>query len=42
MRCWYDLKQLFNRPIDLLVGRAIRNPFLLESINRSRELLYAA
>ncbi|HEY4210290.1 MAG TPA: nucleotidyltransferase domain-containing protein [Steroidobacteraceae bacterium] len=37
-----DLKQLFNRPIDLLVGRAIRNPYLLESINRSRELLYAA
>ena len=36
------LKQLFNRPIDLLVGRAVRNPYLLESINRSRELLYAA
>jgi predicted nucleotidyltransferase len=37
-----DLGQLFNRPIDLLVARAVRNPFLLESINRSRELLYAA
>ena len=37
-----DLKQLFNRPIDLLVARAVRNPYLLESINRSRELVYAA
>ena len=28
--------------LDLLVARAVRNPYLLESINRSRELLYAA
>jgi len=37
-----ELKQLFGRPVDLLVSRAVRNPYLLESINRSRELLYAA
>jgi uncharacterized protein len=37
-----DLQQLFNRPVDLLVARAVRNPYLLESINRSRQLLYAA
>lgn len=37
-----ELNRLFGRPIDLLVGRAVRNPYLLESINRSRELLYAA
>ena len=37
-----DLKQLFNRPIDLLVARAVRNRYLSESINRSRELLHAA
>jgi predicted nucleotidyltransferase len=37
-----DLKSLFGRPIDLLVSRAIRNPYLLESINRTRESLYAA
>ena len=36
------LEQLFNPPIALLVGRAIRNPFLLEHINHSRELMYAA
>jgi predicted nucleotidyltransferase len=37
-----DLRELFGRPVDLLVSRAVRNPYLLESINRSRELLYAA
>jgi uncharacterized protein len=37
-----ELKELFGRPVDLLVSRAVRNPYLLESINRSRELLYAA
>ena len=37
-----DLKSLFGRRIDLLVSRAVRNPYLLESINRTRESLYAA
>jgi len=36
------LKGLFGRPVDLVVARAVSNPHLLESINRSRELLYAA
>ena len=37
-----DLKSLFGRPVDVVVSRAIRNPYLLESINRTREALYAA
>lgn len=37
-----DLRALFGRPVDLLVARAVRNPYLLESINRTREPLYAA
>ena len=37
-----DLQSLFGRPVDLLVSRAVRNPYLLESINRTRESLYAA
>src|SRR5260370_41698608 len=37
-----DLKSLFGRPLDLLVSRAARNPYLLESLNRARETLYAA
>lgn len=37
-----DLEDLFERPIDLVMVRAIRNPYFLESINRTREQLYAA
>jgi hypothetical protein len=37
-----DLQQLVNRPIDLLGARAIRNPYVLDSVNRPRQLLYAA
>jgi uncharacterized protein len=37
-----DLKLLFGRPVGLLVSRAVRNPYLVESINRTRESLYAA
>ena len=33
---------LFGREIDLVVERAVRNPFFLESVRRSRELLFAA
>ena len=37
-----DLTVLFGRPLDLLVARAVRNPYLLESINQTRQSLYAA
>lgn len=37
-----DLEQLLRRPVDLLEPRAVRNPFLLKSINATRELVYAA
>lgn len=37
-----DLGQLFGRPVDLVVSRAIRNPYFLQSIQSSRDLLYAA
>ena len=37
-----DLKALFGHPVDLLVARAIRNPYLLENINQTRESLFAA
>ncbi len=36
------LEQLFQRPVDLVVDSAIRNPYFRESIERSRALLYAA
>jgi uncharacterized protein len=37
-----DLTALFGRPVDLLVARAVRNPYLLKSINQTRESVFAA
>jgi predicted nucleotidyltransferase len=37
-----ELQRLFRRNVDLVVARSVRNPYLLESIERSRTLLYAA
>jgi predicted nucleotidyltransferase len=36
------LEDLFGRRIDLLEVKAIKNPYLMESINRTRIELYAA
>ncbi|MCB1033428.1 MAG: nucleotidyltransferase domain-containing protein [Acidobacteria bacterium] len=36
------LEELFERPVDLLEDRAVRNPFFRESIEATRQLLYAA
>ena len=36
------LEQMFQRPVDLLMVRAIKNPYFLEAINQNRKLLYAA
>jgi predicted nucleotidyltransferase len=38
----FQLEDLLNRPIDLLEERALNNPFLKESINKSKKLLYEA
>jgi uncharacterized protein len=37
-----SLEQLFARPVDLVVPSAIRNPYFLESVERSKTLLHAA
>ena len=37
-----ELQMLFRRDVDLVVARSIKNPYLIESIERSRTLLYAA
>ena len=37
-----ELQRLFRRDVDLVVARSVRNPYLIESIQRSRTLLYAA
>ena len=36
------LRDLFDRNVDLVIVSAVKNPYLLESIERSRTLLYAA
>jgi predicted nucleotidyltransferase len=37
-----DLEGLFERHIDLVMRSAVKNPFFLNSIQRSQVLLYAA
>jgi predicted nucleotidyltransferase len=37
-----DLQSLFGRPVDLVMPKAVRNPYVRASIERDRQLLYAA
>ncbi|MDR1896749.1 MAG: nucleotidyltransferase domain-containing protein [Prevotellaceae bacterium] len=37
----FALQDLLKRPIDLLEEKAVRNPFLREHINNSKQLIYA-
>ena len=37
-----SLEKLFGRPVDLVVASAVRNPYFLQSIERTKTLLYAA
>src|SRR3972149_3357069 len=38
----FALEELFGRKIDLVDPTAMRNPYFIESVNRSRRPLYAA
>jgi predicted nucleotidyltransferase len=37
----FALQDLFNRQIDLLENKAIKNPFIRQSIDKSKHLVYA-
>jgi len=37
----FALQDLFNRPIDLLENKAIRNNYLRQEIDNSKQLIYA-
>jgi predicted nucleotidyltransferase len=37
----FALQDLFNRPIDLLENKAIRNDYLRQEIDNSKQLIYA-
>ena len=36
------LEQLLGRPVDLVVASAIKNPYFLESVEKTRTLLYVS
>ena len=36
------LEALFRRPVDLVMLRAIQNPYFLKAVNQTRVVLYAA
>lgn len=38
----YQLRALFNRKIDIVTERTLSNPYFIESINESKELIYEA
>ncbi len=38
----YELESLFNRKIDLITERSLSNPYLIKSIEETKQLLYAA
>jgi len=38
----YRLKELFNREIDIVTERTLSNPYFIESINKTKELIYEA
>jgi len=37
----FALQDLFNRPIDLLENKAIKNPYIRQNIDDSKSLIYA-
>ena len=38
----YNLRELFNRDIDIVTEKTLSNPYLIESINETKELIYEA
>lgn len=37
-----DLESLLNRTVDLVMPKAMRNPYFIREVNRTRRVLYAA
>jgi len=38
----YELRALFGREIDLVTENSLSNPYFIESVERTKELIYAA
>ncbi|MDR2450170.1 MAG: nucleotidyltransferase domain-containing protein [Prevotellaceae bacterium] len=39
---YYHLQRLFGRKIDLLTDKSLSNPYFIESVEASKQLIYAA
>lgn len=37
-----ELQHLLGRPVDLVMARAVQNPYFLQALEKTREVLYAA
>ncbi|GHT71016.1 hypothetical protein AGMMS50239_39950 [Bacteroidia bacterium] len=37
---WDNLEKLFGRKVDLLTENSLKNPFLINEINKTRKLIY--
>lgn len=38
----YKLRELFGRKVDIVTNRSLSNPYFIESINKTRALIYKA
>ena len=38
----YKLSEIFHREVDIVTERTLSNPYFIESINSSKELIYQA
>lgn len=38
----YKLKEIFNRKIDLITEKSLKNPYFIASIDKSKQLIYEA
>jgi predicted nucleotidyltransferase len=38
----FSLEELFNRPVDLLEEQTIKNPYFLEELNETKQLIYGS
>ncbi len=39
---WEDLEALYHRKVDLVETRAMRNPYFIRNVNKSRKTMYTA
>lgn len=35
-----ELERVFERKVDLVMGKALRNPYFIRQVNRSRQVIY--